>query len=200
MIYSEEKYGEGSYGSQSKIKSNLHNIDLMKHLPEYWHDVYTMQNIQSPLSVEVSELLSHRSDVLDQMFIDSATNELDRWEKILGIETDINKTDEFRRERIISKIRGSGTTTKQLIINVASSFSGGEVEVIEYPEQSRFIVKFVGVRGVPANMIDLTNNLNEIKPAHLAFEFEYTYKYWNTLTDKTWGSLNTLTWEQVRTV
>lgn len=200
MSYSEATYGQALYGENVQSTSEQYDIDLMKYLPEFWHTVKEMKLIQSGLSEEVADLLSYRKDVINQMFIDTATWGLRRWEKVLDLETDINKTYEFRRERIKAKIRGSGTTTKQLIINVTSSFSGGEVEVIEYPEQSRFVVKFVGVKGVPANMIDLTNTINEIKPAHLTFEFEYTYNYWNTLNNRTWNSLNTLTWEQVKTV
>ncbi len=106
------------------------------------------------------------------MFIETATWGLSRWEKIFDLPIEIEKNYSFRRERIKAKIRGSGTTTKQLIINIASAFSNGEVEVIEYPNEYRFVVKFVGVKGVPANMKDLTSSIEEVKPAHLAFTFE----------------------------
>lgn len=172
----------------------------MKYLPEYWHTVEEMKLIQSILGQEVASVIDCKKDIINQMFIETATWGLSRWEKIFDLETEVNKSYEFRRERIKAKIRGSGTTTKQLIINVVSSFSGGEVEVIEQPEQSSFIIKFIGVKGIPANMVDLTNTINEIKPAHLAFSFEYTYNYWNTLIDRDWSTLNKSTWEQVKTV
>ena len=201
MGYGKALYGGHFYADEnSNTEDEKFCVDLMKYLPEYWHTVEEMKLIQSMLGEEVANVIDYKKDIINQMFIEAATWGLSRWEKIFDLETDVNKSYEFRRERIRAKIRGSGTTTKQLIINVASSFSGGEVEVIEQPEQSSFIIKFIGVKGIPANMVDLTNTINEIKPAHLAFSFEYTYNYWNTLIDRDWSTLNKSSWEQVKTV
>lgn len=201
MGYGKALYGGHFYADEnSNTEDEKFCVDLMKYLPEYWHTVEEMKLIQSMLGEEVANVIDYKKDIINQMFIEAATWGLSRWEKIFDLETDVNKSYEFRRERIKAKIRGSGTTTKQLIVNVTSSFSGGEVEVIEQPEQSSFIIKFVGVKGVPPNMVDLTNTINEIKPAHLTFTFEYTYNYWNNLNDKDWNSLNKMTWEQLKTV
>lgn len=201
MEYGKTLYGEHFYADENNnAEDEKLYVDLMKYLPNYWHTVKEMKLIQSILGEELANVIDYKKDIINQMFIETATWGLSRWEKIFDLETDVNKSYEFRRERIRAKIRGSGTTTKQLIINVASSFSGGEVEVIEQPEQSSFIIKFVGVKGVPSNMVDLTNTINEIKPAHLRFTFEYTYNYWNNLNDKDWNSLNKMTWEQLKTV
>ena len=40
--------------------------------------------------------------------------------------------------------------------------------------------------------------LDAIKPAHLAYEFKYTYTVWNHLTDLTWGQVNAMTWDELR--
>mgnify|MGYP001009127868 FL=1 len=115
----------------------------------------------------------------------------------------MSKSNEFRRERIRAKIRGIGTVTKQMIEVVAKSYSNGEVEVIENPADYSFKIKFVGVRGIPANMADLTLTIEEIKPAHLAYTFEFTYITWaefdgyNKSWD-TWDTLN-LTWDEFET-
>lgn len=90
-----------------------------------------------------------------------------------------------------------------MIQDVASSYSNGEVDVIEDNANYRFIIKFVGVKGIPANMADLTLTIEEIKPAHLAFEFEFTYLTWNEFdnyskTSDEWDNLN-LTWDEFET-
>ena len=88
--------------------------------------------------------------------------------------------------------------TKQMIENVAKSYSNGEVEVIENIADYSFKVKFVGSKGIPDNMADLTLTINEIKPAHLSFCFEYTYNTWNDIADMTWDEASVYTWEQLR--
>lgn len=175
-------------------------MDLINMLPGYFEGNLTMEELQGILSEEVSTLANKLDETIDQCFVNTATSILSRYEKIYGIQVDVNKSDEFRRERIKAKIRGTGTVTKQMIIDTASAYSNGEVEVIEETYNYSFRIKFIGVRGVPANMADLTLTLNEIKPAHLAFTFEYTYITWNEVesynkTFDEWEGLN-LTWDE----
>lgn len=202
MEYGESIYGQEEYGSAESsivpVEPNI--VDLMKYLPDYWQENITMRELQSILGIEVSDLLSSLSLSIDQLFIESATSGLARYEKILGLETDVKKSYPYRRERIKAKMMGSGTTTKQMIANVASAFSNAEVEVLEYPDESRFVIKFVGIKGVPGNMKDLTLTVEEIKPAHLAFTYEYTYNTWEMIKPKTWGESRTYTWSSIRTV
>lgn len=201
MSYSKNLYGEASYGStQESMRDEIIEVDLMKYLPTYWHEIEQMKVLQEILGKNLAEVIAFKQDLFNQMFIETATWGLSRWEKIFDLPTEIEKNYSFRRERIKAKIRGSGTTTKQLIINIASAFSNGEVEVIEYPNEYRFVVKFVGVKGVPANMKDLTSSIEEVKPAHLAFTFEYTYNYWNNLKAYTWSALSIHTWDKVKVI
>lgn len=199
MKYGQVDYGRTGYATDTQDSGQERiEIDLMRYLPEYWQEEQTMKELQKAFGTELEKLLLYFSDVKKQMFIESATWGLTNWEKAFGLDTDVSKSYEFRRERIRAKIRGTGVATKQMIVNVASAFAGGEAEVIEYPAESRFVVKFVGVKGVPANMTDLTQTIEEIRPAHLAFEFEYTYVYWDELRQYTWGELRSYTWDQVR--
>ena len=201
MRYSKNLYGEASYGSsQESTRDEILEVDLMKYLPTYWHEIEQMKVLQEILGKNLVEVIAFKQDLFNQMFIETATWGLSRWEKIFDLPIEIEKNYSFRRERIKAKIRGSGTTTKQLIINIASAFSNGEVEVIEYPNEYRFVVKFVGVKGVPANMKDLTSSIEEVKPAHLAFTFEYTYNYWNNLKAYTWSALSIHTWDKVKVI
>lgn len=201
MSYSKNLYGEASYGSsQESTRDEILEVDLMKYLPTYWHEIEQMKVLQEILGKNLAEVIAFKQDLFNQMFIETATWGLSRWEKIFDLPIEIEKNYSFRRERIKAKISGSGTTTKQLIINIASAFSNGEVEVIEYPNEYRFVVKFVGVKGVPANMKDLTSSIEEVKPAHLAFTFEYTYNYWNNLKAYTWSALSIHTWDKVKVI
>lgn len=170
-------------------------IDLMKYLPRYWHEIKEMQELQHTLGVEVSELQCVVASTLDQMFVSTATWGLTLWEKELAIETNKTLSDEFRREIIMAKMRGTATTTKALIKTVAVAFSNGEVEVIEDNEKYVVKIKFVGTRGVPANLEDFKKMLAQIIPAHLVIEYIFTYMTWAEFDsyNKTWQQ-----WEELR--
>lgn len=178
-------------------------MELMNLLPDYYSGNKTMEELQGILTSKINALASSFDETIDQCFVNTATALLSRHERIYGLQVDVSKSNEFRRERIRAKIRGVGTTTKQMIIDVASSYSNGEVEVIEDPANSSFKIKFVGVKGIPANMADLVLTIEEIKPAHLSYIFEYTYLTWDEFDayNKTWDQWDALnlTWDEFET-
>jgi uncharacterized protein YmfQ (DUF2313 family) len=172
--------------------------DLMRMIPEYYRNSRVMKAIQSTDAAELGQLRFALDETLKQFFVDSATWGLDGWEKELGLSTDSASPPARRRELIRAKLRGTGTTTKRMIIDAAASFSGGEVEVIEYPEENRFEVKFVGVKGIPSNMAGFIRMLEDIKPAHLAYLFKYSYSTWANLMLLTWSEAGVKTWDELR--
>lgn len=175
-------------------------MELIKLLPEYYDKNVTMQTLQAVLSSATDELEDGLSRTISECFVGTASGLLSRYEQLFGIEVDISKSDAFRRERIAAKISGAGTTTKALIIDVASRYSNGAVEVIEDNANNRFTIKFVGTLGIPGNMADLKLTIEEIKPAHLAVVYEYTYNTWADAGKFTWVQAAKYTWEEIRTV
>jgi hypothetical protein len=178
---------------------DIEPTDLMKYLPDYYQTIDHMQKLQGTLGEELGNLSYLTDDILHQFFVSTATWGLSHWESELGMTIDPAKPVERRREQIMAKLRGAGTTTKQMIQNAAIAFSGGEVDVIEYPAEYRFVVKFVGVKGIPPNMPGFIQMLEQIKPAHLAYSFEYTYSTWDMVSDLNWSEAGMKTWDELKT-
>ncbi|MTI56166.1 YmfQ family protein [Geosporobacter ferrireducens] len=199
MAYGEYQYGSVQYGAEPDIESvQPYMPNLMKYLPPYWHEIREMKEIQKTTGEEIGNSKYIVDNLLKQCFVQTATWGLTFWERELGLTTDSSKAYEHRREIIWAKLRGAGTTTKVMIKNVAMAFSGGEVEVQEYPAEYRFVVRFIGVKGIPANMPGLIQSLNEIKPAHLAYTFQYTFTVWNMLSNLTWNGAQQRTWNELK--
>lgn len=175
-------------------------MDLTKLLPEYYDKNVTMQTLQSILSAATDDLEEGLSSTISECFTGTASALLSRYEQLFGLEVDVSKSDMFRRERIAAKLSGAGTTTKEMIVDVASRYSNGSVEVIEDNANSQFTIKFVGTRGIPGNMSDLKLTIEEIKPAHLAVTYEYVYNTWADVSKLTWAQAAEYTWEEIRTV
>lgn len=173
-------------------------MGLMELLPDYYRESAQVAELQGALQHWTDALQAARDDLFLQMNVATATWGLVTWETALRLTTDAAKPNEYRRTRIMSKLRGQGTTTKAMIENVAESFSNGEVVILEYNDESRFEVKFVGTLGIPPNMDDLTAAINEIKPAHLAYTYVYVYRTWDMVSSYTWEQLAAKTWDEVR--
>jgi uncharacterized protein YmfQ (DUF2313 family) len=167
-------------------------------LPPVYDDNATMQELQNILTTDISAMASNFDGMINECFVHTASKLLSRYESIYGLQVDVSKSDAFRRERIQAKIRGVGTTTKQMIEQVAAAYSNGEVEVIEDTANHSFKIKFVGTKGLPPNMVDLTLTIEEIKPAHLAFTFEYVYRTHTELAVYTHTQISAYTHEQLR--
>lgn len=172
--------------------------DISKYVPGYLAKTAQFKALHQAEGYELGLTFENLRDSARQLFLDTATWGLERWEKMYGVDTNLSLTNEQRREIIAAKIRGQGTTTKQMIEDTAASFSGGEVEVEEDNANYHFIVKFVGIKGIPKNMQAFESMLEDIKPAHLYYTFAYTYTLWRELQNKTWGRISDKTWEQIR--
>jgi len=191
-----KNYLEGQSNLEEDNRDNTY-VDLLSYLPSFYQENQEMKELQTILGNQVGKVKYALEDLLNQCFISSATWGLDRWEKGFGIQVDRSKPYKQRREILLAKLRGSGTTTKEMIKNVAIAFSGGEVDIHEYPKEYYFVVQFVGVKGIPQNMNGLIHAIDEIKPAHLSYAFKYTYTVWSQL-DITWGQAGQRTWEEVK--
>ena len=199
-MYGQRKYGTVTYSDDTieAEERKKHKEDLTIYAPEFMMQIIEMKEIYEAEGIQTGNLRFAMQSVIDQLFLSSATWGLQRWEKLFGLQYGWDLSYENRREILQAHLRGTGTTTIEMIKETAIAFSGGEVEITEDAENSRFIVRFIGVKGTPPNMKSFINMLEEIKPAHLAYEFQYRYTIWKELQDRTWKSLNTFTWGSVR--
>lgn len=176
----------------------MDRYDLMLQLPEFYKGI-PFAELQRVLGEAARRAASDVDLTLAQLWPQTASGwGLELWETAYGIPVEVDKDADFRRTRIISKLRGHGTPTAELIRAVAASFVNGAVEVVEHNDQSYFTVKFTSIMGVPPNVEDLTAAINEIKPAHLNFVYEYLYRQWGSLKSYTWGQLAEKSWKELR--
>jgi len=173
-------------------------MELIDLLPDYYRNSSEVVTLQGAYQHWTDGLKAARDDFVAQLNVASATWGLKQWETALGLKTDVSKSYEYRRTRIMSKMRGQGTTTKKMIQNVAESFSNGTVSIIEYNSENRFEIKFTGTIGVPPNMDDLTAAIEEIKPAHLAYSYVYIFRTYAQLAGFTHTQLKAYSHKTLR--
>ncbi|NPV90101.1 MAG: YmfQ family protein [Firmicutes bacterium] len=174
---------------------------MLGYCPRYYENSRVFKSYLQASGEEMDVLKPGVEGVLDQFFVSTATWGLDRWEQELGLTSYTGKPYEQRRSKIISKIRGIGTVTVKLVKIVAEAYDGGTVDVTGRPDQYWFTIRFVDTRGVPPNIGDLMEIIEEIKPAHLGVTYEYRFLIWDELDglNFSWDSLDNenLTWDQL---
>ena len=136
---------------------------------------------QQALEPELLDLWTARDSALDQLCVETATWGLPYWERTLGIPVDEGNDLATRRSRVRVKLLGVDVTTVALVRSSAEIYSGQKAQVTEYPDQFRMEISFVDFPGIPLNMRDLTASLREIMPAHLYWNYLFSYDTDNTL-------------------
>lgn len=152
--------------------------EMLNMLPAY----YAAENTRAVLDTKGKEFDTLKAlllFIIAQLFVPTASGAsswgLDRWEAELDLPTVAGKPDDERRSRILSKLRGMGTVTVNLIKVIAEAYDNGQIDIIDHPEDYYFIVKFISALGVPPNLDDVMDALEEAKPAHLDIVYEYRY-------------------------
>lgn len=173
-------------------------MNLMSLLPQDYLRSPAMVELQKAIEWAGTEMEVDIDDLCNQLFLGTATWGLSLWEKMFDVKTDLSKSYEFRRAAVRAKMMGTGTTTVELIKNVAESFLGGEVEIVEQNEKYMFQIVMVSIYGVPPNVEDLKRALEEIKPAHLGFEIIYLKHSWRDVKTHTWRWAQGKTWKEIK--
>lgn len=147
--------------------------------------------------IEETVLNEHVEDTKKQMFVESATWGLDKWETMLGIGKN-NFDIQIRRENIKAKMRSRGATTIQMLKSVCESYSNGEVDIIVDHANYSFVIDFVGTIGIPVAFAELDKTVNEIKPCHLAHSYKYNFNTHKDLSEFTHEQLANYTHDELR--
>ena len=133
-----------------------------------------------------------------ELFASTALQWLPLWETAYGIPSEPEKPISYRRSRLLSKMRGAGTTTAEMIRQVVLSYSNSDCEIVEKNSTYQFEIHFVGTIGIPPNMDDVKAAIEEIKPAHLGYQFVYLFRTWDMVSDQTWGELSSQSFAQIK--
>lgn len=144
---------------------------LIDYLPSFYLKSKEVVNIQETLNDEVNELQANANDLITQIFVETATWGLKNWEDYLDIKTDVIESFEVRRSRIITRLRGQGTTTKAMVKSFCEGYAEGNVVITEMFNDYLIKIKFIGpIIGSDESVIKIRKLLNETKPAHLGFD------------------------------
>ena len=175
-------------------------MNLIDMLPSFYHDSDFVKSYMSSQSIEHNFIKESIDDLVNNLYVDTATWGLDYFEEELGLKTDKSKSYEERRERIKAKKRGNGTTTIKMLKDTALAFECGEVEVTEMYNDYMFKLKKKKKKGMPKNIEDFKDAIDEIKPAHLAYILEFMFNTHQQLKPKTHQELSQFTHQEIREV
>ena len=173
---------------------------IKRYLPSFIVKGNIIKDIFESQQAEVDLLNNNIQDLIDNLFVETATWSLVNWEKEYNIPIDLDDTLENRRSRILARMVSKGQPfTKETIEAIANQFTNGSVEVIEHLESDYFTVKFVSAKGIPPKIQDVYDAINEVKASWLDVDYEFIFNTVNYLRKFTVAELRQYTVEELRT-
>lgn len=157
---------------------------MFDYMPKMYEEIAETKALIETEAAELEILYERINDALLQFNIESATWGITAYEFDIDVIPNASKPLDQRKSVVISKLRGAGVTTRELIKNVAEAYANTDVEVTEDNSNYNIVVKFVGTYGVPPNMSDLERSLREIIPAHMVYTLVFTYVTYVMLNGK----------------
>lgn len=175
----------------------MENNRLLSMLPFLYQNSDYIKGIQNGFESERLVLENEAIDFYNNLFIDTSSWSLEFWEKFLGVKSisaDINE----RRNVIKNKLKFRGVTNFNSIKELCSQYGYGEIEIDEKFDEGKFIIRFISKEGEPNNIKDLIAQINSIIPAHVGYDFNFTYMYWSEIKNQTWKEAKNYTWNSIR--
>ena len=173
---------------------------IKRYLPSFIVKGNIIKDIFESQQAEVDLLNNNIQDLIDNLFVETATWGLESFEKKYNIPIDLDDTLENRRSRILAKMVSKGQPfTKETIEAIANQFTNGSVEVIEHLESDYFTVKFVSAKGIPPKIQDVYDAINEVKASWLDIDYEFIFNTVHYLRQYTVRELRQYTVEELRT-
>lgn len=139
---------------------------LLSYLPDYYKNSEVIKNILNANAIELTNAQEKIINTLNQFFLLDADTSIDKWEKEFGIVTNKSLTIDERRKRILSKLRGLGTSTIDQIKSICLSYVE-DANIIENNSDYSFTIELISSYGFPMFIMNLLEILEDIKPAHL---------------------------------
>lgn len=144
-------------------------VDLSTYLPPF---LLKDPEFAAKLSAESGEHDAVRLsliDILNQLFISTATWGLERWEQFLAIPTDLLQTYDARRQKILRKMQGSQIVTLDFITKLVNLYvADGQAAVIDYPDKYSIEMLYHG--GQVIDYEKLRSAISTYIPAHIGYK------------------------------
>lgn len=144
-------------------------IDILRYLPYKLQKDYKFYTVNTAESREHENIRLILNDLLDQLFIDTATWGLDYFEEFLNIIPKSNDDYQTRRTRIKILLNAHDASTIKFMTDLANKFiSDKSAQIIEHNSEYWFEV-FFNIDGL-ISLGDLRAAIELYKPAHLGFK------------------------------
>lgn len=171
---------------------------MITKLPHYYRKSKLVEELYAVVQKILDSVSADISAEDLKLFI-STTSDFTQHEKDVGL-TPITADNETKRARVLARIQGGGVLTKQALEELIAVYDKTGCTITEDFANYTVTVLFSGRTGVPYNFEQIKSTIDEVKPAHIKFEYVFVKNTWDDVEAKlgTWGDCTAFTWDGVQ--
>lgn len=145
-------------------------VSILKYLPYFLSKDIRYKTTNNTCDIEHENIRLIINDLLNQLFIDTATWGLDLWEQFLGLPIDKNTDYKTRRAKILSRMNNRQNVTLSFVNYLINLFVADKTGyAVEYPE--KYLLEIM----LPDNRVTDFKALEDILdiyiPAHIGWKY-----------------------------
>ena len=172
--------------------------DMIKKLPGYYRRSKVVADLYAVIQAYFDKTAADISETDISLFI-TTTNDFTKHESDVGL-NNAGDTPENRRSQVIARLQGNNLLSRPELETLISNYEKSGCSIDEdFPNYTVYIT-FSGRKGIPENIELIKAAVNEVKPAHLRFEYAYCENTWQEVFEKfgAWGNIaENVTWEML---
>ena len=163
---------DGDFIVKTSLKGYLLSLINRLYRTDPW-----LNNLFAAAGMALSEVGAYVDIVWNNYFFDSCDeSQLRKYEKEAKIILPGGQTLDMRRSQLQAKWQGAPKCTLETMQAVCNSWRDATIK-LEFIN-GRLRVTFISPIGIPPDLPALQKALEDVKPAHLAIEYQFLYKTW----------------------
>lgn len=167
---------------------------MIERLPSY----YKKSTVVKDLYAVIQKILDKTTEdisVEDLRLFITTTSDFVLHEKDVGL-SEIAVDNETKRARVLARLQGNNLLTKAELERLILIYDKTGCTITEDFANYTVIITFSGHKGIPYNFEQIKMAIDEVKPAHIRFEYDFLINTWGECRTKfrTWGICSGLTW------
>lgn len=168
---------------------------MIEREPYYYRKSKVVKDLFDAIQM-ILDMTDKSIDEADIRLFITTTDDFTLHERDVGLAVSAD-TDETRRARVIARIQGNGMLTVEALKELVTLYEKSGCTVIEdYPNYT-VTLHFNYRMGIPNNIVQLIEAIEEVKPAHISFVYLFDRNIWRRVEGifKTWGAASAYTWD-----
>lgn len=145
-------------------------------LPLRMRNIDQLSDLLATEQIEIDNLYNTIKENENQLFINSSSNAISRYENLFDLPSNDDYSIDERRSKIIAKLNTRSPATVKALEETSRLITKNQCDITERYSEYAFIINIDRTNLIIFDMLILISNIDVLKPAHLVYTIAFNCK------------------------